>query len=821
MTENQPTNEIKPLVLVVDDEITARMITKEILVQAGFAVEEAEDGKAALELMEMMRPDIVLSDVMMPVMDGFTLCEEMRRRQPTRLTPVLMVTGLDDVESIHRAYDVGATDFITKPFNWLVLCQRIRHMVRERMLLEDLQRSEEKNSAILAAIPDMMFRIDRHGIILETKSSKDFSLPDPENTMIGKTLYEILPVGVAQDTSNAMKKVLFEKNSHVVEFKLAKDGVQRHFEARIVPNGDDETLSIVRDITTRKIAENGLRESEERYALAMEGASDGIWDWNIRTNEVYYSTRWKTMLGFSDQDIGNSPDEWFHRIHEEDIEQFRVLLNAHLEGASPHFEAEHRIKHRDENYIWVLTRGIAVRDEKDRPYRMAGSQTDVTDRRRAQDQLQRDALYDSLTGLCNRSLLMDRLEQALSKVKQSGDTTFAIIFLDLDRFKNINDTMGHVAGDKVLNAVARRLENSIRPGDTAARIGGDEFVILLENVTNLVTATTIAERIESNLIAPMAIGNQEIFTAASLGILLASDKYDKAEDILRDADIAVYRAKASGRGCHVTFEPAMYHKTLALLELESDLRKALDKQEFVLHYQPIVRLDTGDMVAAEALIRWQHPQRGLVSPVQFISLAEDTGLIIPIGEWVLRTVCSQISTWNKTGLPPRIAVNISGLQLRQPSFSYIVQTILEEFNLSPDSIEFELTETVLMDNIEHANNTLEVLRSKGFHLSLDDFGTGYSSLSYLHRFPVQKIKIDRGFIMKIGTDPGSMQIVSAVLQLAQGLGLDVVAEGVETDQTATLLRDLGCTLAQGYYFGRPAEASHMVIPPAFTVVKQE
>jgi diguanylate cyclase (GGDEF)-like protein len=421
-----------------------------------------------------------------------------------------------------------------------------------------------------------------------------------------------------------------------------------------------------------------------------------------------------------------------------------------------------------------------------------------------------DALYDPLTGLSNRSLLINRLEQSLGRARRSMGETFGVLFLDLDRFKNVNDTMGHITGDKLLEGVAQRLQACVRPGDTAARIGGDEFVVLLEHMTDHPMAKQVAERIETSLSHPFEIQGQDIYMSASIGIVIASGDYKSPEDVLRDADIAVYRAKALGRGCHVTFDQSMYQRTLALLELESDLRKALDRQEFFLQYQPIVSLDTGSLISLEALIRWKHPTQGIVSPGEFIPLAEETGLILPIGEWVLRKVCGQIARWRKTeGSAPIVAVNVSGQQLRQNSFPKIVKRILGEFGLPPDCIELEITESVLMENIEQANEVLSELREAGLRLSLDDFGTGYSSLSYLHRFPISKLKVDKSFVQRLGFDAGSSKIVKAIFQLARGLGLDVVAEGVETDQAAVRLKEMGCTLVQGFYFSKPIAAADL------------
>lgn len=568
----------------------------------------------------------------------------------------------------------------------------------------------------------------------------------------------------------------------------------------------DQALEEIRE---RKQVEEALRESEERYALAARGASDGLWDWDLKTDKIYFSPRWKSMLGFGENEIGNSPDEWFNRIHLEDVEQVKAEIDAHLAGLTPHFESEHRMRHRDGTYRWMLSRGLAVRDEDGRTYRMAGSQTDITERKRAKERLLHDALHDSLTDLPNRTLFMDRLRRAVRRTNRREDYMFAVLFLDLDRFKVVNDSLGHVIGDQLLIAIAQRLEACLRPGDMVARLGGDEFAVLLDDIGDASDAIRIADRIQKTLTASFNLHGREVFTSASIGIASSVTGYNRPEDILRDADIAMYRAKARGKARYEVFDTDMRIRAMTRLELETDLRRAIERQEFRIHYQPIVSLNTGHIIGFEALVRWQHPNRGLISPAEFIPVAEETGLIVPIGQTVLREACQQTHKWQgqfPMNSPLTISVNLSSKQLTQPRLTEQIKQVLVETGLNMSSLRLEITESGIMENAEAAAATLKQLRDLGIQLQMDDFGTGYSSLNYLHRFPIDALKIDRSFVSRMGANGENSEIVQTIVTLARNLNKGVIAEGVETVEQLDRLKALKCKYGQGFFFSKPVNA---------------
>ena len=558
---------------------------------------------------------------------------------------------------------------------------------------------------------------------------------------------------------------------------------------------------------SHKRAQEGLRESEERYALAARGANDGLWDWNLDTNVVYFSTRWKSMLGYQESEIGDKPDEWFNRVHDADRERVNQEIAAHQEGSVPQFESEHRVLHKDGTFRWMLCRGLAVHNGSGKISRMAGWQTDITEGK----------VSDPLTGLPNRLLFADRVGRLIKHARRRKDYLFAVLFLDLDSFKMINDSLGHQVGDQLLVGVASRLEKCLRATDTVARLGegfivarmgGDEFTVLLEDLKDPGDAKLAAERLMKAVTSPFMLGGREVFTSLSIGIALSNPGYEQAEDILRDADTAMYRAKSMGKARYEIFDADMRASVVARLQLETDLRRALEHGEFHNVYQPIVSLAAGQIVGFEALLRWQHPTRGLLGPEEFIRVAEETGLIRDLGWWNLREACRQMTNWRAdyhAYSQLTMSVNLSPKQFLQPNLAEDIGNLLRELDLPPQALKLELTESTVMGDPSAAIEMLQQIKSLGISLAIDDFGTGYSSLSYLHRFPLDTLKIDRSFISNIGNGQDT-EIARTILPMALNLHLDVVAEGVETIEQLVLLKKLQCKYGQGYYFSKPLSA---------------
>ncbi|HZI19842.1 MAG TPA: EAL domain-containing protein [Pyrinomonadaceae bacterium] len=550
-----------------------------------------------------------------------------------------------------------------------------------------------------------------------------------------------------------------------------------------------------------------LRESEERFRSAFDYATIGMAVVSLEGRWMQVNRSLCDILGYEEPEL---VARGFRDITgAEDLkgveEQFLNLVG----GKTSSYQAEVRYRHKQGREVWALLGMSVVRDLQGAPLHLIFQIQDITDRKRAEEQLLYDAFHDALTGLPNRALFMDHVKMAIQRARRNGERVFAALFLDLDRFKIINDSLGHMVGDQLLVGIARRLETCLRPGDTVARLGGDEFTILLEDLSGTNDAIEVARRVQEAVSLPFNIGGHEVFSTASIGIALSTIGYDNAEDLLRDADTAMYRAKTQGKKQHVVFNKGMHDRAMQLLQIETDLRRAIDRKEFFLDYQPIVSLASGEIRSLEALVRWRHPERGVVSPAEFIPVAEETGLIIPLGQWVLNEACRQMRDWQSRGVPRgqiTVSVNLSGRQFSQSDLLEQVGAALHEAGLPAGSLKLEITESMVMENVETAIAVLGQLRALGVELSIDDFGTGYSSLSYLHRFPINTLKIDRSFVTRMTDNTENAEIVRTIVTLARSLEMDVVAEGVETVAQLRQLRALDCDFGQGYLFSRPVAA---------------
>ena len=554
----------------------------------------------------------------------------------------------------------------------------------------------------------------------------------------------------------------------------------------------------------RKRNEEALRESELRYSLAAHGANDGIWDWNLRTDEIYLSPRWKEILGFTDDQIGTSPVEWLNRIIPQDRKQVEEAISAHLKGVSSLFSSEYRMFHANGSIRWVLARGLAILDESNEPSRMAGSLTDITYQKEFEDQLRHDAMHDPLTGLFNRTFFIDQLKRSLERSVQFSNYSAAVFFLNVDRFKIINDSLGHLMGDQLLVAISKRLDENLPVGHVLARLGADEFAILLENMASYEDAHRITNNLLESLRIPFQFPGQTMFITASIGIAFTQPSYDQPEDLLRDADIAMDRAKKGGKTKVEIFNTSMHTQSLAKMRLEEDLRQALERDEFRLCYQPITSLSTNRITGIEALIRWEHPRRGLLYPVDFIKFAEEAGLSQEIDLWVLRTATMEIkpilSMCPSNDL--KLSVNISPAQFQQPDFPAVLRSILREIQFPGQALCLEITEGTAMRDVHLTVQNLRTMSEFGVTCALDDFGKDYSTLNYIRRFPVHSIKIDQTFIQDLPENMENAAITTSIIAMSHMLKLIVVAEGVETTAQLNFLKQQNCDEIQGFIISR-------------------
>ncbi|HZP48736.1 MAG TPA: EAL domain-containing protein [Vicinamibacterales bacterium] len=665
--------------------------------------------------------------------------------------------------------------------------------------VEDSHRRRE----VIDALDHGIAVIDRKGRVTLWGDSVERLVGGSPARVVGQPLVSAVPALRGTVLAKEIDASLADAKARTVRVIMNRNGASRTLDVKIVPIADGATL-LWHDLTERLRSEQALKRDTERLSLAADGANDGLWEWDLRTDELYVSRRWRRMLGLDPAGNTMRVNDWFTRLHPEDVTPLQEALKALEAAETEEIESEVRLSHEDGSYRVFLCRAVGGGSGRRRS-RIAGSLTDITDRINDQERLRTVGFRDPLTGLRNRTDFLDVLGRRLAEYKRrtSGDG-FAVLYLDLDRFKVINDSLGHLAGDELLIAVSRRLESCLRQDDALGRLGGDEFAVLLSTVGDQSQANVIAFRIQDALRAPIPVGGREVFTSASIGIAFGHRDYGSPDEIMRDADTAMYHAKSNGKARHELFDAEMHARARDRHDLENDLRHALKSGDFEVHYQPIVQLTTGMCVGFESLVRWTRNGKP-VSPALFVPVLEELGVIDELGTWVLDTACHTFADWQRrypqAGLNC-ITVNASSRQLTDQNFPFLVHEAVRKSGLRVSDLRIEVTETALMDNPQAAAQVLSELRDYGVKIYLDDFGTGCSSLSHLHKLPVDALKIDRSFVMSLLL-PDRPAIVESILALAHTLKTSVVAEGIESEIQARELERLGCTHAQGYLFSRP------------------
>jgi diguanylate cyclase (GGDEF)-like protein/PAS domain S-box-containing protein len=548
---------------------------------------------------------------------------------------------------------------------------------------------------------------------------------------------------------------------------------------------------------------------DDRYALAVMAANDGIWDWDLDSGEVFFCPRWQAMLGLESTDLEPRIETWLDLVHGDDREQLEAALSAHLEDYTSLFDGVHRVRHKNGSYRWMRTRARCYRSSCGKAQRVVGIMRDVTEQRLAEEQLTHDALHDQLTGLPNRILFLDRLGGAIARSQRHPGYLYSVLFMDLDRFKAINDRYGHAIGDTLLKKIGARITGCLRPVDTVARLSGDEFAILLDGIDQIDNATELASRVLEQISRPFDLDGNEIFTTASIGIATSKTGYRSPEDVLRDADTAMYRAKNLGKARHQVFDTSMHARAMKRIMLETKLRQAVRSQQLLLYYQPIVALHDRSMSGIEALLRWNHPVRGLVPVKDFLPLAEETGLIVSIGVWVLEEACKQLVSLHQLADHLTMSVNLSSRELVHSDFLPQLREVLSRTGIEPRHLRLEIREEILLEDDETVGETFATLNELGVDLDLDGFGNGCSSLTCLARRPIRRLKVDQRLIGTMLHDARSMDMVRAILDLSRSLSIEVVAKGIEKPGQAEQLQQMGCGLGQGYLFSKPLSATEL------------
>jgi diguanylate cyclase (GGDEF)-like protein/PAS domain S-box-containing protein len=731
---------------------------------------------------------------------------------------VLVAEGRPD--RLRTLVETGADDWLVEPVDLEVLALRLtaaeRRLAGQKRAEAALRVTEERYRSLFDGVPIGLYRTTPAGQLLDANDSlvRILGYPDRE-TLLGANVGDIYRDPA--DRQRWQRAVESEGGSGIRTFEAQVRRYDGHviwvrFSLRAFRDPEGRVVryeGALEDVTDRRRAEEGLRASEERFRALVQNASDMIAMLETGGTVRYASPSHQRLLGHAPEDLVGS--NLLDLVHSEDRPLVDNALQCLVDLPDENLTIEYRCQHRDGTWRMIESTASNLLEHPAVTGIVLNSH-DITDRKRAEERLLHDALHDELTSLPNRALFMDRLWQAMERTRREPDRLTAVLFLDVDQFKIVNDSLGHLVGDELLIQIARSLSSVLRPMDTIARIGGDEFAILLEGGHGIDDAVNVADRIHERLAAPINLGGHEVVITASIGIAVHTPDYEKPEDLLRDADTAMYRAKSSGRACHVVFNRGMHHFVLARLQLESDLRRAVERGQIQVHYQPLVDLATGTVMGLEALMRWQHPRRGTIFPEDFLAVAEETGLILPIGQHVVLQACRRVREL-QLKYPEhralRLSVNLSNKQFFQSNLDEQIAAALAASGLAPEHLGLEITEGVIVRHAESASRRFARLKALGVQLFLDDFGKGYSSLNYLHRFPMDVLKVDRSFVARLDEEESNLSIVAAIVTLGHQLGMEVVAEGIQSLEHVAKLRGLGCEYGQGFFFSHPVDGGEV------------
>ncbi len=808
-----PQNFYESTILIVDDNPANLQLLYEALSRGGYKqIIPAQGAESALQRLKYNTPDLVLLDVMMPDVDGFELYEMLRAQRPTAETPVIFISALADKQAIEKGFSLGAVDYITKPFRSSEVLGRVSTHLRLKAYSDELNLMLARNRCLLDSAGEGIMGVDANFHVTYinpfAQNMLGYAAGELENQDVHNVLFQgQAPVESAGHGESVILNIVnnggisyveddrfYRRDGSPVMVEYTVSSLHRKFKSR-------ESIIVFRDITERRLMEQALKES----AVVFEVSNDGVLITDLDGTIRRVNPAFIEITGYSREEvIGQNPRLFKSGRHEADFYNYMwsTLLS---EG---YFEAEVWNRRKDGSVYPIWQRITVIRDNRGQAAGYVSQFSDITRRKLTEKEIRYRGNYDALTGLANRVLLCERLEHEI-KVHKRKQLKFSLLYIDLDKFKHVNDTQGHSKGDILLQQAANRIQGVIREIDTASRYGGDEFVIMLPEQENLGDSERVCTRLLETLAEPFDLEGYKAMISASIGVAVYPNDGIDAEALFRNADFAMYKAKDKGRNQVQFFTESMEQEYLEKVQLEVDLRQALSKNELSIHYQPIVDLNTRKIAGVEALIRWQHPQRGLVSPAVFVPIAEESTLIREIGLWVLQAVCNQLSEWHRQGLDIYASVNVSTNQIPLGLSLQTIKQLLDDCGLSPGKLVLEITESVFATDMQSVTDWLSEVRKLGIRVYLDDFGTGYSSLSYLKKFPVDSVKIDRVFIRDINKDSSDMAMVHAVLLMSKALNLDVIAEGVETPDQLDILNELKCPLSQGYLFSKPVSAENL------------